>query len=475
MDGPKSLADYINIFRGRTQPPSLSRSTDSDRLDYYAYLESMDEAWRNEVTRFACALPPLKPSTRVVALIPARNEEHRIGHCLSALADDVQVSAAKDWFEVVVLENGMPGELGGTRAGIYTWIDENRPCFRVHVISQEWAPTERAPLAKARKILADVTIARAADADMRGPLYLLSEDADIERVECGRLGSVLRLLDAHPGIDAVRGPQDRTTRALRANHLALLERRSWQITELLLSASTLWPENNSDANFFWNRVVTAGSNVFFSAQVYSQIRGYSLDVPVFEDMDIGQRISVLRGRWCGSRFVPCVGSIRRIPFREESNIARILHALSRTEHVYQHDGSTFYTVDGVIKQQHAVDAYLSVLAPYSRVTPANRQRFENILAELSNEVHRILHGKACAVTIMRRVMHMLGFRQADYRMLRNEGISVVNWAGFAGLAERFSARRDVPSWYCRRGAISSRRHTLISRCLYYKGGEHAPQ
>ncbi|MDY6905337.1 MAG: hypothetical protein SWH61_11690 [Thermodesulfobacteriota bacterium] len=449
MDGPKSLAEYVDIIGGCTKPHSSYRTAASDKLSFCAYLESMDAVWFSEILRLARQLPPLRPSIRIVALIPARNEQHRIRACLTAISDDVKTSAAHDWCEVMILENGVSGELGKTKAAVEAWIEENQPRFRVYVISKEWTPAEQAPLAKARKILADVTVARALDADLMGPLYLLSEDADIERIECGRLGFVLHYLDAHPTVDAVRGFQDRTMSALRVNHLALLERRSWQMAELLMSAKAFWPERNPDANFFWNRVVTAGSNVFFSAQVYSEIGGYSTDIPVFEDMDIGQRISVLRGRWSGDRFIPHVSSIRRIPFREESNIGRILHALTSVTHVYRHDGSNFYAIDQFIKQQDAVDEHLATLAPFSRVLLANCHRFERVLIDLSDEIYRIFAQPTYARRTMRLIMHFLGFHCTDYHLKSNGRLAVMNWDGFAELAEGFSARRHVPSWYAR--------------------------
>lgn len=438
MDGPKTLAAYIEILGGRTLHPLSSRSAAFDRIAAHAYLNRMEPLWLEDVMRLSGSLPPLNPMTRAVTLIPARNEEYRIASCLSAIDIDIRTSAAEEWSEILVLENGFKGELGRTKASIFAWAKAHRPRYAVNVISKEWTANERNPLAKARKLLADVTIARSLSANLVAPLYLLSEDADIEHIECGRLTAAVRCLNVDPSIDALRGFQDRTVRALKANHLALLERRSWQMTEALLSASSMWPENNPVANFYWNRVVTAGSNVFIPAQVYCEIDGYSTDVVVFEDMDIGQRISVLRGCRNGSRFIPRVSSIRRAPFREESNIARILHALSHAAHVYEHNGANFYRIDQAIKRADAVDVYLAELVEFATVCSANKQRYESVLADLWREVSRIVVCKDAAERIMLRVLYYLGFRRDDCTMLKGD-IAVKDWSRFAHLAHQFSA------------------------------------
>ena len=46
------------------------------------------------------------------------------------------------------------------------------------------------------------------------------------------------------------------------------------ISELLLSAKNLRPDNWDEANFYWNRVTTPGSNLCFSAEVYALCGGY---------------------------------------------------------------------------------------------------------------------------------------------------------------------------------------------------------
>lgn len=147
----------------------------------------------------------------------------------------------------------------------------------------------------------------------------------------------MKYLDIHPKLDALRGSQDRTRWALANNQLLLLERRSWFFTECQLSAKRLWPTNWEGANFYWNRVVTGGWNTCFTAETYALIRGYTPTVRIFEDMDIGQRISVLRGYWRGERFIPDVSTVSRFPYRAESSAARAILSLSQERHIYDDD------------------------------------------------------------------------------------------------------------------------------------------
>lgn len=56
---------------------------------------------RDDVTRLGAALPPPEPEIRAVVIVPAHDEEERIGRCLAALASQVEVGPEE--FEIVVV------------------------------------------------------------------------------------------------------------------------------------------------------------------------------------------------------------------------------------------------------------------------------------------------------------------------------------------------------------------------------------
>lgn len=426
MDGPKSLEYYLALFNGHHVPPATERCPRRQHIAAQAYIDSWHKCWRDVVREYAGRIPPLDSAVRVIGLIPARNEEFRIPACLTAIAHDVVSSGMSDEFELVILENGQVDEVGPTVNSVSNWNTRNHPSFLIHTLQHHWHETEKCPIAKARKLLADIAIYRVHQAKPTHPVFLLSEDADIERIQAGRMRMALTKLDKQPYLDAIRGPQERSIGALRQNHLALLERRSWQFAELLLSSKRYWPEKNTHHNFYWHRVVTAGSNVFFSAEVYALIGGYSDDVSVFEDMDIGQRISVLRGGCLGTHFVPRLDTIRRFSFRQESSIARVLLSLVNNGHLYGHDGTGFYDVDHIIKRPNATAFLLQELAPFARSQRSNLHRYERVLSDLYAEILRIFEVHGEGVELFRRVMICLGFKTNIYICTDSGDISFID-------------------------------------------------
>lgn len=435
MDGPKSLECYLNIFDGNHMLPLPTRCFHRQLAAIEAYIDSWPEHWRSLVKMYADVMPELDRRIRVVALIPARNEQYRISACLKAIKHDILTSKMSDAFELIILENGLLSELGPTASTISDWIKYNKPSFAIHVIKHCWESTEQYPLAKARKLLADITVYRIFVTQPTHSVYLLSEDADIERIQAGRTRAALLKLDKQPSIDAIKGIQERSIYTLIQNNLALLERRGWQFTELLLSSKRYWPGTYTHYNFYWHRVVTAGSNVFFSAEIYSLISGYSDDVAVFEDMDIGQRISVLRGQYLEGVFLPRLDTIRRFPYRQESSIARVLLSLVNKEHVYGHDGTGFYDVDSIIKRPNSTALLLQKLAPYSKPQRKNLHRYENVLSNLYKEVLRIFIRQEEGRNLFWRVMRCLGLNNKIHICTKSGDVSLISIPVFQSIQD----------------------------------------
>ena len=437
MDGPKSLEYYLELFNGSHLPPTTHRCPHRQHNSLQKYIASWPLSWLKKITHYKDKLPSIRSSVRVIGLIPARNEASRIKTCLSAVANDVISSGMEKSFELIILENGLNEEMGLTAESIYEWTKKNKPQFYIHNLQWSFSSDEKYPIAKARKILADLAIYRIYESYSKHPIFILSEDADIERIQSGRMRIALKKLDMEPSTDAIRGFQERSTCALKQNHLVLLERRSWQFTELFLSAHYFRPPFAKFGNFYWNRVVTAGSNVFFSAEVYSLIGGYSDDVTVFEDMDIGQRISVLRGQYRRGNFIPRLDTIRYFSGREESSIARILLSLIKRTHVYQHDGAGFFDVDHIIKKPNSIPVLLKKLSPYARLSKSNKWRFELLFTDALFELKRICNTHTGA-KLFKRVMFYLGFSSNSYIVSSKGSIQILDADKFLKLANRFA-------------------------------------
>lgn len=445
MDGPRSLAEYLDDFRDVCLPiaPANARSVGTERRAIDDYLELWPSEWREHVESLADSLSTMPDDVRVVALAPARMEQTRITGLLDGLSQDI--AGVQDFgarmLELIILENWLTTESrDDTEAAVTYWTQHHPRAYAVHLCRHQFAASATCRLALARKLLADVALLRSRRRPIQSaPLYLLSEDADVTQVERGRTLSAVRILDARPWLDGLRGPQERSLSALRSNDLLLLERRSWQFTELLLSSSSLHPHIWPKANFYWNRVVTAGSNVMFSAEAYALIRGYSTGVPLFEDMDIGQRLSVLRGEYFRGRFVPNVRTVQRFSSREESDAARVMLSLRTQTHLYD-DGdpdATFYNSQHEYAVRNADKrALLEALSDVAFLSRGNSPRFEAILTSLLRETYRILCDEDSARKVFNRVMHWLGFAPDDFRC-SGHVVSLHRFSGFCHNASSF--------------------------------------
>jgi hypothetical protein len=445
MDGPKNLAFYLEDFSDRHLPetPSPCRSWRHDQEAIDIYFSGVESSWLNLVARQSDELPPLSPRAQVLVLIPARFEARRIEGALNAIFDESKSLRAKfpDVLETVVLTNWFEGEFpDGTKRIVQEWAS-HKPDFRVHCLEVEWPSPHGCTITACRKLLADVALFRAMRRPFaNGPLYLFSEDADVEWIETNRTSRMLSVFGQDPRIDAIRGMQHRSPAAMAENHLLMLDRLSWFFAEQLMSQTHLWPEHRDGANFYWNRVVTSGWNTAFAASSYAQIRGYTPDVPIFEDMDIGQRLSVLRGRWKGGRFIADMSTVARCRATAYSSPARAALALGNDKHLYSHgdDLGFFYAVDGAADPIRSGDSRqaLAAINSYRRLKPDSEARFHRVLSELHIEILRIHGGDPIATSLMAEVLALLGLGK-DEATCDRSGLYIRSMKGFVQATERF--------------------------------------
>lgn len=459
MLGPRAMWEYIEEFSRQGEfpiEPILARDAHREKLAIESYLSCQGDAWLAAVAAAENSMPPMSPRTRCVVLVPSRYEEQRIVGFLEALAKETVGLCAVEpaSIDLMVLENWHEGETrDGTADVVRDWLRLRKPAFRVHLLTHEWARDDTCPVAKARRLLADIALYRAY---RRGiyvkPLYLLTEDADTQRTQARRTEVFIDYLDKNPSVDAICGVEERDRAALAKNDLLLLDRRSWFFSETLLSAKSLGPSVRLDADFHWNRVVTPGANICFSAETYALIRGYSTDVCIFEDMDIGQRVSVLRGKWSDGRFVPNVATVRRLPLREESSAARAILALSRgAADPYDGgiDGCSFYdkAVEQTVRNQ-SPESLLESLRQYAHISEGNKHRFDEVLSMHYREVVRILRDGALGRRVFTRVLWLLGFAPGDY-VIQDAQVVLLRVDGFRSLARSFAERINGGRGYIR--------------------------
>ncbi|MFD0558167.1 glycosyl transferase family 2 [Stackebrandtia endophytica] len=379
------------------------------------HLERQPSGHRERIANLAATFGPMATDCRVSVLVPCRTEAQQIPRLLERYldqrgADGTTVPAAG--FEVLVLVNRYADEADdGTAAAAERFCGGRVP---VRVAEYLHPADERAPITTVRRLLADTALWRAAERPRYlAPLYLLSEDADVHWLDPRQIATVVDTFDADPGLDGLRGQLDHCPWILARHPLLLLSRRSWNFTEALLSRRCARPDRRPDYDFTWNRLNTSGWNTAFTAEVYARIGGYSVERTLDEDMDIGEKISVLRAYRRHGRLVPQVNTIRSIPNRSEGSPRRWLYWAATGTEPY-HEADDFDNFLGRPHERAIKDASLSELediaAPRTgldvdRLTEA-MQRDLDFLGRRTGAANRD-HG------LYRKVLALLGFRPGE--------------------------------------------------------------
>jgi hypothetical protein len=301
----------------------IERDCHREKSAIEGYLQSESSAHQALIQSMAEGMPAMHSACRMVVLLPCRNESQHIEDRLTLLAEQFRPDAsllARNQYEVIVLVNTCHDEpKDPTMDMVKRWV--HPAGMTLHALEFEHAPNELSPLTLARKILADLALLRALRRNSyEMPLYLCSEDADVVWNDPRQLFEMIKTLDEHPELDALRGYQDRCPWLLIQHPILMLMRRSWNFCESYAASRPLRPSRNPNYHFNWNRHVTSGWNTAFSAEVYANIGGYNRDRQFEEDLDIGEKISALRAYEVSGNWIPQVNTIAPSTQLDRANI-----------------------------------------------------------------------------------------------------------------------------------------------------------
>jgi hypothetical protein len=389
----------------------ITRDVDRENASIRQYLESQDPAYKDKIKEYAESLPPMDENCRAAIIIPAYLEGKNIYHTLSEWEKQVDKDGNPvdhSTYEIDIIINGPEGYTRDNTAQEIARFKQNHPTVRINVLDVE-VPYADGNVGYVRKIITDTVLQRSVDRpNQAGALYIESEDADLMEIDEKSIYRVINKFDSRPELDGLRGKQDLSPNILKENDYLFFDRRAERMVELLLRHPDLKPDRNEDFDFYWNRNITGGWNTAFTAEAYAKIGGYQ-PAQVGEDVDIGRRISVMRGETNEQGdFIPNVYTVDTVANAGQSNPRRFIYALIRKVPAYSDFSDP--DVNRTIRNM-SLEEMMSVLDFGQRITPENKENFEEILTNARRFIGWKVKDPAMQEELFGRLTLYLGFQK----------------------------------------------------------------
>jgi len=404
-DGSEVVRD---LDRERSTISDYLESIRRDEPDYYAELERLG---REPI------MHEMSDNCRVAVNIPAWMEGQTIYNLLQMYANQTDRDGNPvplDMYEINVCVNRKTGaDPDNTVAEIQRFLAESDAVargLRVNFIDVEFDPPYN-NVGHARRVITDLTMMRSlARTSQAGPLYIESEDADILRLDPHTVYNVVTKLDQNPYLDAVRGMTDRMPELLEQNDYLFMTLRLWDITEALLRSQEYRPENNPNWSLMWHRVTTNGWNSALTAESYAMVRGYNDQSSVGEDMEIGQKITALRGDGA----IHNTHAVGRVYSRSDSSPRRFIAEVITGQPAY----SGSFTDEGLndFIRSSSVQDMIDRISDVSRINDQNTDRFKGVLQSYYRKFVTESFAPDLAATqqLFNRLALFIGLKPGDY-------------------------------------------------------------
>lgn len=424
----------------------VERTVEKEReaiTKYLDHIRETDPEYYKELERLSeeSTMPAMREKCRVAVNIPAWMEGKNIYHALEQYTQQTDKDGnplSQDLYEINILVNNKKGAVPDeTIAEIGRFIADAKKrgrTFHINYVDVEF-PEEKARVGHARKVVTDLTLVRSMKrSSQTKPLYVESEDADLLRVDQRTVINLIDALDQNPHLDAVRGVQDRYPPIMMENDLVFLSRRMHDFSELFLRQKKLRPENNPEANFNWHRVITGGWNTGYTAEAYALIGGYSSHKEKGEDLEIGEKISMMRGD--GKK--PNLDVIGRVYTRSDSSPRRFIGEVLTGKGAYS---ETFQDqeLNELIKNTPAPEL-MELAAPFARLSAGNSREFGRIINAHYRWVSKLCKDRPVGREVFDSVMFWLGFKKGDYTYTPDNRLIINNWENVKAALEDYRKR-----------------------------------
>lgn len=384
---------------------------------------------------------PMNPNCRVSINIPAKGEEAQIIQTLASYAIQTNKKGEPldpSLFEFNVLVNTNTRDLFDSTYDRITDFKDRYPFLKINtfevMFEDSWAR-----IGMVRKLLNDITLARAANAKLEHALYLESDDADIVWADPKQVISIVDALDKEPNLDGVVGYQEKFLKAISDIEFTFMQQRIWDMIMVQVSKYVQNEKLPLEKRDFENtRTYTFGTSSAVYAETFALAGGYNWDAKVAEDLDLGKRISLLRGEVKNGVFVPDTSTIKMINTRTNTSPRRYIHGLYR-------DVSQIYS-DEAFQNPEARELSLAEMMNaipdrYRRLTPDSARFFEKELWHQYYELRQMIPDNALAQKIMRRALLPL-FETDDVEVTEDE-VHIKETRNFSARLAQFRESKGI--------------------------------
>lgn len=391
-------------------PPETSRDVNREQKRIKAYIDSLPPHEKARLESFIETLAPMENNCRIAITIPAYHEEKGIYDTLIEWGNQVDKKGEKldpRSYEINIVVNREEDKEADETLNEVLRFKEQNPSLRVNVVDMVF-PKGEGGVGAARKLITDLTLLRSLKRGdkQEGALYLETEDADLLEIDRRAIYNLITKFDQKPNIDGLRGKQDLAPEVLKEHDFLFFDRRAERFTEYLLRDHRLRPDKNPYASQPWNGVILGGWNCAYTAEAYALIGGYQ-PVRVGEDVDIGYRISVLRGEKMPSGAVlPNTRAIDTVRNIGQSNPRRFVYSLVTGKHAYHTFGE--HEIDEAIRHNDPKTVMQNATEGY-RITEDNKKMFEKVLTDTRSMVQDAVKDPLMQQKLFSRLMTVLGF------------------------------------------------------------------
>ncbi len=400
----------------------VARSVDRERQTAQAYLDRIGVThpeYRSYLDQLAnlSTVSEMSPECKISVIIPAWMEGGNIYNLLDLYSQQTDKEGNPlnpNLYEFNICINRKTGsEPDNSVEEIQRFIaDKAAQGINVNInyIDVQFDPPYN-NVGNARKVITDLVLLRSLQREnQESALYVETEDADLTRISSRTIINAITKMDENPHLDAVKGQDDRDPRILKENDFLFLSRRLWDFSARIWSEKEYRPENNPDWNFSWNRVYTHGWNTAYSLEAYALIGGYDVTRTVGEDLDIGEKITMLRG----DGEMPNLDVVGRVSTRMHSSPRRYVNEILTGKGAYAGDNFTDEEVNNLIRTS-SIEELMETIKPVSRIEAGNEDQFKQLFTSYFDNMKNSTPNLGAAQKGFDKLAFWIGLDKSAYR------------------------------------------------------------